>query len=485
MNKLRQMILLERVKIIGFKSSASIVDVNLSGENVSIIYGDNGCGKTTFLKILHAIFAQEESVLLKNNIQQIILEYSEYDIDHAANERELTGQGTVNISRRRAFENEQTKKANCINETHWATSKTRIAAKSHRPLHQKTLFDDFESDDLTFDWSELLNSPFGDTTSISLGVDRGVNDRGAKIETRYIYEFFRSPRRRSYINDNYQVGEIAADLTRFLNNISNSKRRDRANLDLNKTHLDLQNIKIENIEALLVEKYRLARVMATKRIQNALFETLSVAVKGQEQMPLMESVPHDFNDLLIENSDRIIEALDDGEENRFKNTIIEILNNLKHNHDAVNGIRENKILTQLFLNIIEELKIERLILSSVNLLVDTFNNYLVDGKELRVSEHEATITYGIDSHGVESLSSGERHILTFLSLILFEGVKRDFVIIDEPEISLNIKWQRELIPLIEELIPATQIIVASHSPSLCNENMQLLCELVQERTEIQ
>lgn len=221
--------------------------------------------------------------------------------------------------------------------------------------------------------------------------------------------------------------------------------------------------------------------MATRRIQNALFETLAVAVQSQAQVPYNNDTPIDFEEELKDKADRIIEALDDGDDNRFKSTVIDVLSNLDK-EDSFEKIYKNPILTKLFINIMEELKIERLILSSVNLLIETFNDYLIDGKELVVNNQGAHIKYAIEEHTLNQLSSGERHMLTFLSLVLFEGGNRDILIIDEPEISLNIKWQRELIPLFNKLIPETQIIVASHSPSLCNNNMDYLCELHLDRS---
>ncbi|WP_305831022.1 AAA family ATPase [Photobacterium leiognathi] len=415
------MLLIERVKIIGFKSATTIVDARLSGSNVSIIYGDNGCGKTTFLKVLHAVLSQDESILIQNNIESVLIEYS-----------------------------------------------------NNNYIHKVTISKFLEDE---YNWSELLESDLGDSLSLSLGVDRGVINKGLSIEPRYIFEFFRAPRRRMYLNSTVPLSQVIEELTMYLRNIQTLGKENNFELDFEKRHLYLQNIQIDNIEELLVEKYRLARVTATRRIQSALFDTLSVAISIDNQPKLEEDkIPYDFDILLYENADRIIEALDDGEDNQFKNTVIDILSNLHHESD-VERIKRNPILSHLFLNIIEELKFEKLILSSINLLIDTFNDYLMDGKKLIVNNHQAYIRFGFDEHSLNELSSGERHMLTFLSLVLFEGGKRNFVIIDEPEISLNIKWQRELIPLFKKLIPETQIIVASHSPSLANNNIEYLCEL--------
>ena len=81
-------------------------------------------------------------------------------------------------------------------------------------------------------------------------------------------------------------------------------------------------------------------------------------------------------------------------------------------------------------------------------------------------------------HGLDELSSGERHLLSFLTLFLIICRGRDFYLIDEPEISLSMKWQRELLPLLSELSPNSQIIVATHSPSIANRNSDYLVELV-------
>ena len=69
-------------------------------------------------------------------------------------------------------------------------------------------------------------------------------------------------------------------------------------------------------------------------------------------------------------------------------------------------------------------------------------------------------------------------MLTFLSLVLFSGRERNFLIIDEPEISLNLTWQRNLLDVFSELVPHTQIIVASHSPAMAGKNRDRLSELI-------
>ena len=66
--------------------------------------------------------------------------------------------------------------------------------------------------------------------------------------------------------------------------------------------------------------------------------------------------------------------------------------------------------------------------------------------------------------GLASLSSGEKHILGILiETILVEG---NSLLIDEPEISLDIDWQNRLIRSMHQLNPEAQLILATHSPEV-------------------
>jgi predicted ATPase len=66
--------------------------------------------------------------------------------------------------------------------------------------------------------------------------------------------------------------------------------------------------------------------------------------------------------------------------------------------------------------------------------------------------------------GLASLSSGEKHLIRMFVESLNAGPNA--ILIDEPEISLHIDWQRELIAALRSLNPQAQLIVATHSPEI-------------------
>ncbi len=62
-----------------------------------------------------------------------------------------------------------------------------------------------------------------------------------------------------------------------------------------------------------------------------------------------------------------------------------------------------------------------------------------------------------------SLSSGEKQLLIILLKTLCQDEKPFILLLDEPEISLHIDWQEELISILRTLNPNCQLIIATHS----------------------
>ncbi|WP_066496919.1 AAA family ATPase [Abyssisolibacter fermentans] len=74
------------------------------------------------------------------------------------------------------------------------------------------------------------------------------------------------------------------------------------------------------------------------------------------------------------------------------------------------------------------------------------------------------------SCSVNTLSSGERQLLVIFAHALFNFSSRNKVfIIDEPELSLHIRWQQIFVRSIMDNCPETQFIMATHSPDIVDE----------------
>lgn len=64
------------------------------------------------------------------------------------------------------------------------------------------------------------------------------------------------------------------------------------------------------------------------------------------------------------------------------------------------------------------------------------------------------------------LSSGEKQMLAILLTVLVEDGLPYVLFMDEPEVSLHVEWQKQLIDLIIGLNPNVQVILTTHSPAL-------------------
>lgn len=64
------------------------------------------------------------------------------------------------------------------------------------------------------------------------------------------------------------------------------------------------------------------------------------------------------------------------------------------------------------------------------------------------------------------LSSGEKQLLVILLTALVQDCQPGVILMDEPEVSLDIDWQQQLIQRIIEINPKAQIIMTTHSPAV-------------------
>jgi energy-coupling factor transporter ATP-binding protein EcfA2 len=98
-------------------------------------------------------------------------------------------------------------------------------------------------------------------------------------------------------------------------------------------------------------------------------------------------------------------------------------------------------------------------------LSDLVRRLFLKGKSLSFDGPRISVVTDSDSNiGLERLSSGEKHLLRILVAALDIG--ESALLIDEPELSMHIDWQRELVRNVRSLNPDCQLILASHSPEV-------------------
>jgi predicted ATPase len=116
---------------------------------------------------------------------------------------------------------------------------------------------------------------------------------------------------------------------------------------------------------------------------------------------------------------------------------------------------------------------------SLDVFKDVVNSFY-SNKMLRISNGKIYIDLADGTTlPLESLSSGEKHILVIFYRLLFQTEPGSLVVFDEPEISLHVSWQQRLGPLLNDIchLRDLQMLIATHSPQVIHDMWDLANEL--------
>lgn len=117
----------------------------------------------------------------------------------------------------------------------------------------------------------------------------------------------------------------------------------------------------------------------------------------------------------------------------------------------------------------------------VNLLIELINNRFLD-KCISVEGADGLVIRSLitnESIDMNGLSSGEQHLFVLYYYMLFMYRHDTLLLLDEPEISLHITWQKKFISdlmRIMELNPMN-ILIATHAPSIVRDYWSVTQEL--------
>lgn len=103
--------------------------------------------------------------------------------------------------------------------------------------------------------------------------------------------------------------------------------------------------------------------------------------------------------------------------------------------------------------------------------IDSINHFFGDSNKEILFDKTGSLMVKIKNGEIclpKSLSSGEIQIIIIMTHLAFnESIqKANIFIIDEPELSLHIRWQEIFVETIRKLDPELQLIIATHSPSI-------------------
>ena len=111
-----------------------------------------------------------------------------------------------------------------------------------------------------------------------------------------------------------------------------------------------------------------------------------------------------------------------------------------------------------------------------NLFIEIVNHAFTNTQKV-VDTEQSKLQFKLEGEILDNnkkLSSGEKQFLIIMLTVLLQRKEESILIMDEPEISMHIDWQRELLNNLKKLNPNCQIILATHSPGVIMDGWEQL-----------
>lgn len=150
--------------------------------------------------------------------------------------------------------------------------------------------------------------------------------------------------------------------------------------------------------------------------------------------------------------------------------------------DSMDSMQQN-VLSVYARDTMEKFSVLKDIANRVEILLSVLSRKFIN-KTVRVERDSGMVIFDRDCKQIPItvLSSGEQHELVLLYDLIFKAQPNTLVLIDEPELSLHILWQKAFMEDLLQIIQVAHldIILATHSPYIVGDRDDLLVALSAE-----
>ncbi|MFA6413713.1 MAG: AAA family ATPase [Syntrophales bacterium] len=159
--------------------------------------------------------------------------------------------------------------------------------------------------------------------------------------------------------------------------------------------------------------------------------------------------------------------------------------NKQHLREIIEGVKKNetqtehtKVTCHYFTKLMAFQKDIETKEARIMSFCEVCNDYMVD-KEFKYDISDFSFTIRPKGGGdatreikLHHLSSGEKQIVSLFSHLYLSGGKSYFVLIDEPELSLSVPWQRKILMDIRKADFCTGLVAVTHSPFIYDNDLK-------------
>lgn len=411
--------------------------VPFKSEGITIVTAPNGYGKTVCLRVIDAIFNRKLSYLCELQFKEIYLETSE---------------GTLKINK------DLEKSPNSISLSHSAQTSSHkysrkfdLSKSKDLSLHRVDLHIPFLHRIGPREWEDHRTEEVYSFEEVVENFSEYLPDEFTKETYPDWYKDFSGSLKSHFIQDQ-----------RLIQRKVNSPKGKRRNF------VDTIEKYADELSGIIKDSgYRSSRVSqqldttfpARLLRKEKHFEAMSAEHLGNELIKLQNKRAelHEYNLISSEEHFHVLHALDEiKDEDRKVLTLY-----VQDTHSKLSAYADIYRKIQLFSSILNG---KRLSFKRINIDPERGFYFETDqGRPLKLTQ----------------LSSGEQHQVVLLYELIFKTENNILVLIDEPEISLHVAWQKQFLSDLQEIIKIQNmpVVIATHSPQIIGGNWDLTVDL--------
>ena len=409
-------------------------------DHLKIILGQNGIGKTAMLKIMNAFFSYKIEEIQHYYFEQIVFTFDNGQKIELAHE---TSDIRISLGRNKKLKSVMFSEIRDSTDDALSEMKSILSKESYRRMDNSSWMSRMTGDILTTDaLIELYKDKYPHLTKLNIcGYPEWLNDVVKQVHVEMIdtkrLQSRINPEREGLSRVTWEVSETVKVYAKdFLKQLERARAEaSKVAAELDRTYPNRLIQSFEKYQKNLTSYNLMKNLTVLKEKRESLMKVGLMDAANDEVLSrnfiINESISVALN-IYLEDSSKKLEAYDD-------------------------------------------------MVTKVNLLIDLINHRFLD-KRISVEGTDGLVirsTITKDKIDLDGLSSGEQHLFVLYYYMLFKYSQDTLLLLDEPEISLHITWQKKFIAdlmRIMELNPMN-ILIATHAPSIVRDYWSVTQEL--------
>ena len=440
--------LLESFKIIGLHGHKKL-NVQIK-DNTLILVGENGSGKTTFLRILFHFLSGRWQSLAQFKFEQIVATIGgkEYKINNEELSKAYNG-----IDRRllsRLPQPIKHKILDLIERGQIERANAELSIFGERFLIEPDLFTQ-ELDYLEKSRKTLKKEHQALITKIQDSIHAQIL---------YLPTYRRIERELNSIFEGVDPDNFKRQRNQFHQN------------ETGDTFIELVEFGMKDVERAVFRTLEKIKDFARQNLNNLTLRYLGDVVNREYQNVGMKDLANVSEDtvqaILNRIDDRILTK-------SHKDKLIGVINSAR---SAEEPTEHEKILYHYFLKLLEFQESLQQMELQISAFCELCSEYIMDKKFIYDS---SSFTFSINHNTffdtskaitLSDLSSGEKQIVSLFSHLYLSGEQNFFVLIDEPELSLSVPWQKKFLADIRKGKFCKGLVAVTHSPFIYENELK-------------